>query len=295
MENKIYKILVVGPTGAGKSQFCNFVLQDLTNKTFQVSDSMESCTKEPCSKISKRLETNLELIDTAGSSDSSNNDLINFQNLAKYLKEKKEIDYIILVLKFGERLTNETKEYFKSLSKLFTPNEFYFHLCVVFTKYPIHPTKKEERQKATFIKEINNTLKNSFDIEKNEILPYQKDIKVYFVDTEIIEGEEGLDNINDSRYEQRYQDTIDIMIKQIKLDVEICKSIKTENLEFDENLLKARKENEKKEIEILRKQLEEEKLRFEKEEKEKEKLKNELKKKKYTEKVKKKKKKDWKN
>ena len=123
----------------------------------------------------------------------------------------------------------------------------------------------------------------------------KKDIKAYFVDTEIIEGEEGLDDINDSRYEQRYQDTIDIMIKQIKLDVEICKSIKTENLEFDENLLKARKENEKKEIEILRKQLEEEKLRFEKEEKEKEKLKNELKKKKYTEKVKKKKKKDWKN
>ena len=85
------------------------------------------------------------------------------------------------------------------------------------------------------------------------------------------------------------------MIKQIKLDVEICKSIKTENLDFDENLLKARKENEKKEIEILRKQLWEEKLRLEKEEKEKEKFKNELKKKKYIEKVKKKKKKDWKN
>ena len=96
MENKVYKILVLGPTGTGKSQFCNFVLTDKTNSIFKVSDSMVSCTISPSSKISKRLDTNFELIDTAGSSDSSNNDLMNFKNLVEYLKEKKKL--IILYL-----------------------------------------------------------------------------------------------------------------------------------------------------------------------------------------------------
>ena len=282
MENKVYKILVLGPTGTGKSQFCNFVLTDKTNSIFKVSDSMESCTISPSSKISKRLDINFELIDTAGSSDSSNNDLMNFKNLVEYLKEKKEIDYIIFILKFGERLTNETKEYLKALSKIFTPREFYFHLCVVFTKYPINPTKKEENQKIIFIKEINKILRDIFNIENNKIMPLT-DRKVYLIDTEIIEEE------TESKYEQKYQDTIDIIIKQMKLDVKKYNSIKTENFEFDENNLKSRKENEKQEIELIGKKYEEEKLRREKEEKEKEKLKNELEKKENTEQEKKRK------
>ena len=104
---------------------------------------MESCTQDPFSNKFERNGVSLEFIDTAGSSDSVNNDDINIQKLVKYLKEKKEIDYILILLKFGERLTNVKRKYLENLGKIFTTNEFYHHLCVIFTKYPVENPKKK--------------------------------------------------------------------------------------------------------------------------------------------------------
>ena len=70
-KQNLYKIVVVGPTGAGKSQFCNFIQKDLTNSINRVSDSLDSCTQDPFSNYFKRQENNFEFIDTAGNSDSS--------------------------------------------------------------------------------------------------------------------------------------------------------------------------------------------------------------------------------
>ena len=36
---RLFRVLVLGPTGAGKSQFCNFIQRDLTNSINLVSDS----------------------------------------------------------------------------------------------------------------------------------------------------------------------------------------------------------------------------------------------------------------
>ena len=52
--NKIYRIVLVGPTGAGKSQFCNFLLNVLSNSKHKVSDSLNSCTTQPQSTIMER-------------------------------------------------------------------------------------------------------------------------------------------------------------------------------------------------------------------------------------------------
>ena len=41
--DKIYKIVLLGPTGVGKSQLCNFIMKDKENKTFKVSESINSC------------------------------------------------------------------------------------------------------------------------------------------------------------------------------------------------------------------------------------------------------------
>ena len=146
MESKrTYRAIVVGPTGAGKSQFCNFVQRDTTNSINKVCDFLDSCIQEPQSNYFVRNETNYEFIDTAGNSDSENNDEKNLEILINYLKEKKTIDYIILILKFGERVTCETRDYLKTLGKLFTPIEFYSHLCVFFTKFPKNPSEKENK------------------------------------------------------------------------------------------------------------------------------------------------------
>lgn len=94
-----YRAIIIGPTGAGKSQFCNFVQRDTNNNINEVSESLSSCTQDPFSNNFTRQNTNLEFIDTAGSSDSSNNDQKNLEKLVNYLKIKKSIDYIILLLK----------------------------------------------------------------------------------------------------------------------------------------------------------------------------------------------------
>jgi len=278
MTDKVYRVIVVGPTGAGKSQFCNFVRRDISNSINTVSDSLDSCTKDPFSNFFPRKSTNYEFIDTAGNSDSSDDDTINLKKLVCYLKEKKTIDYIILVLKFNERVTNETRNYIKILGKIFTPGEFYNHLCVTFTKFPVNPSKKEEKIKKNSINEINKILKEAFNIDINQKTP---DVNVYFVDTEIDE-EEG-------KYEEKYQDTIDTMMEFIKLKVETNGSIGTLNLDITGESAKNRMELQKKQISELKKKLEKEKLRREKEEQDRIRLNQELERTKMNDEIRKKK------
>jgi len=67
MQSKTYRVIVMDPTGAGKSQFYNFAQKDLTNEINEVSNSMNSCTQDPFSNKFERNGINLELIDTAKS------------------------------------------------------------------------------------------------------------------------------------------------------------------------------------------------------------------------------------
>ena len=275
---ELYRVIVIGPTGAGKSQFCNFIQRDITNSKNKVSDELESCTKDPKSNFFTRNDTNYEFIDTAGNSDSANDDTKNLNLLINYIKKKESIDYITLLLKFGERITGDTKSFLKTLGKIFTANEFYSHLCVFFTKFPLNPTKKEIEKKDKFIEQINIILKEIFQIDKNMHLP---DIKVYFIDTEIDE--------NDNTYHEKSQETINIMMELMKLDVMKNGSINTTNFDITGENCKLRKENENKFIEELVKKIEEEKLKKKKEEEEKIKIKKELQKLKMNEEKRKKK------
>ena len=63
-------------------------------------------------------------------------ELEEFKKLVDDLKSVKQIDYILLLLSFGERLTNNTKEYINKLSNIFTPMKFYNHISIIFTKSP---------------------------------------------------------------------------------------------------------------------------------------------------------------
>ena len=264
MEGKdFYRAIVVGPTGAGKSQFCNFIQRDLSNSINKVSDDLDSCTKDPSSNIFIRNNIKYEFIDTAGSSDSSKDDIKNLETLINYIKKKEEIDYIVLLLKFGERMSGCTREYLNTLGKIFTADEFYKHLCVFFTKFPLKPKKKEIELKEKNIKEINRILKEIFEIEEKSPIPY---IKVYHIDTDIDE--------DDNAYDEISQNAIDIMMKQMGLDVDKFGSIDTKNFDITGKRIEIDKEENKK----LKKMLEEEILKKEKEEEEKKRLQEEIKK-----------------
>ena len=147
-------------------------------------------------------------------------------------------------------MTGGTRKYLSQLGKIFTANEFYSHLCVFFTKYPQKPNKKEKELKETSIEEINDTLKEIFEIKRDKPI---HDVKVYFIDTDLDE--------ENHTFDKKSQDTIDIMMEQMKLDVNMFDSINTRNFDFTGKNCELRKEYERKEFEKLSKSFEEEESR----------------------------------
>ena len=269
-DNEFYRILVFGPTGAGKSQFCNFAQKDLENKINKVSDSLDSCTQDPQSNVFQRNGINCELIDTAGNNDTDNNDVKNLEKVCEYLKSKEQIHYIILLLNYEDRLQKDTREYIETLGKIFTPREFYTHLCVIFTHLPEKENKKVIEKKKKINKEISNLLRKTFDIKEKEQLPKTK---VYFINTEIDEDDDG-----EKKFDEKSQKTVDILMEQMKLDIKDFPPIYTKELDITGKSSKRRKEEQEKKIKELEKLLEQEKKRKEEEEKEKKRLEEEIKK-----------------
>ena len=270
---KVHHIAVIGPTGVGKSQFCNYVQKDSTNTKNKVSDSLDSCTQDPAPNVFERQNSKFNFIDTAGNNDSYNNDKRNLEKLVDYLRKIQKIDNIFLLLTFGERLSNDSREYIKKLGKIFTPMEFYNHLIIIFTKSgePEKQKKKKEKTKQEVIK----ILKESFEVE-NTIIGKIPD--VYFIDTEFDE-----DSLT---FNEKSQDTIDIILKKLLLDEQKYKykPIDTSNLDMTGENKRKREENERYELELMKKKYEEMKMLKEAEEKKKKQLEEKLKKEKKEEK-----------
>jgi hypothetical protein len=240
---RLFRVLVLGPTGAGKSQFCNFIQRDLTNSINLVSDSLDSCTMAPQSNEFKRLETNFDFIDTAGISDSNDNDIENLKILVEYLKKLKKIHYLILVLKFGEKITGDARQYIEALGKIFTVNEFFSHLCIVFTKFPNQPKEQDLKTKDKFLSEINKLLRKIF--KKGDNIQLNK-INIFFIDTNIDKDNE--------KFNQKNQRIVDMILKNILISPRLYHPINTENIDITGANANIRTHQE---IESLKKNLEE--------------------------------------
>ena len=208
--NKVIKTVLIGPTGAGKSQLCNFIHKDLTNSIYEVSNSLNSCTKEPKSTIVERQDIKLELIDTPGTSDSNNNDEENLKILTKYLRNGKELNQIFLVLSFHDRLSRITRDYLKILSWIFTPKQFMTNLIIIFTHYPDEPDEDDIEKYNILKKEVKEELDKIFEIPSEFPMP---DIPVYFVNTKIFKK-------NGNRFfDKNSQAAINDLIEELKLRI----------------------------------------------------------------------------
>ena len=221
--NDYYRIVAFGPTGVGKSQFCNFCQNDLDNSINEVSDSLSSCTIQPQSNIFKRSGINIELIDTAGNNDTKSKDYENLQKVCDFLRPKQQIDYIILLLNFQTRLDDNTRDYIKILGNIFTPQEFYTHFCVVFTHLPEKENKKIKEKKTKYIEEISKIINEIFCLKDTTYLP---EVKVYFLNTEINE-----DDYENKSFDYKSQKTVDVILEDIKINVNKFPPIDTQNLE----------------------------------------------------------------
>ena len=244
MAENIIKVLIFGPMGVGKSQLCNFFQKDKTNSINRVSDSLESCTQDPKPNVFERIGTYFDFIDTAGNNDSDEIDIINLEKLVSYLKRLKKINYIILVLRFGERFTGDTKQYIEALGKIFTVREFFCHLSIVFTKFPNNPSERDLKTRDKFNSEINKLLRSIF--QPNEIDNLQ-DNDTYYIDTSFDEENEEIYQIN--------QEIAEKILRQIISIQGLYSPINTENLDITGKNAKLRRQME---IEMLKQKLENE-------------------------------------
>lgn len=240
--NSLVKIVLVGPTGAGKSQFCNFLRNDLSNSIYQVKASLNSCTSVPQSTTFERQNLKLELIDSPGSSDSNNNDEDNLNTLANFLRSKNEIHQILLVMNFTDRLQKDTRDYLKILSWIFTPIQFMTNLIVIFTHYPKDEDEEEIEKFKIYKYEVNEELNKIFDIspEFKDRIPT---IPVYHFNTKIYNK-----NTNPS-FDQDSLKAANDLINEIKERIKkyFYQPINTTNLECDKYSITQKIENEKKE------------------------------------------------
>ena len=255
--NKVIKTVLIGPTGAGKSQLCNFFHKDLTNSIYEVSNSLNSCTKEPKSTIVERQDIKLELIDTPGTSDSNNNDEENLKILTKYLRNGKELNQIFLVLSFHDRLSRITRDYLKILSWIFTPKQFMTNLIIIFTHYPDDPDEDDIEKYNILKKEVKEELDKIFEIPSEFPMP---DIPVYFVNTKIFKK-------NGNRFfDKNSQAAINDLIEELKLRISSVtySIIDTKDLDCNKDTIIEKIEKEKS---LILKEIEELKRNKEKKEK----------------------------
>jgi len=109
-------MIVIGPTGVGKSTFCNIVAgKDL----FPVSFGGQSCTNETSGKEIEWRGSGgfpVNLIDTPGLSDSSEDDFKNISGMLKELEKHSEIHVFVLTVN-GTQLT--FSRYFRDMILIF--------------------------------------------------------------------------------------------------------------------------------------------------------------------------------
>ena len=267
IKKMLYRVAVVGPTGVGKSQFCNFCLKDKTNSVYVVSASLNSCTSVPFSEQFERNKKKLELIDSAGSNDTDGKDIEHLKEFVKYLKTKNELHYILLLLRYGDRLVDTTRKFVETLANIFTPIEFFTHLAVVFTRSPIKLSKTEKMKRESYAKEIGIELDKIFKIDelddkiKNEI----PENKSFFIDTGLYEIESNEDEVE---FDKKSQETADVIFNWIEYNYKHYNlpPINTKDLDYNEETIKLRRD---KELEKLKQNIIEKEKKIEQERQEK--------------------------
>ena len=264
--SKIYRIIPLGPTGSGKSQLCNFIYRDKSNMKFEVSDGLDSQTKYPqCEYCVRKINDeniNIELIDTAGCSDSGGSDEENFKYLIDELKKKKSIDLFLLVFNFTNRIDGKTKDYMKLIANTFTPTEFFNHLAIIFTFYPENPSDMQIKKKERITSQIIKIIKDTIGLADGQTTFCPA---IYELDTEKKNG----------NFIEKFQATIDIILLKMQMIIKLSGDVNTENIRFcgvkdrlkeeQEKLEKQRLENERiqKENEEKSRKLEEDKRKLE--------------------------------
>jgi len=124
-------VILLGPTGAGKSNLGNIVLG---SELFTVSADPNSETKETIGKLGKFRDTSVFIIDTPGLNDSDGFDSVHVAKMVDYIKLQTQIDAVVVVLNYqSPRISNSLIRMLKLYCYIFKKSDFAKNVCFLFT------------------------------------------------------------------------------------------------------------------------------------------------------------------
>lgn len=234
LRNKITaNIIVLGETGNGKSQFCNYVLQ---HKFFPVSDDVNSETKITKGNYGINDANNIFMIDTPGLQDSMGADKKHLIQLVDYVKTQTHLQAVLIIFNFHQpRFAFNIKNMIKLLCNAFPQTDFWNHVGLVFTRFydslpPKEKMKKIDRAEK-FNREINELIRDAGNYSVKDLI-----CPTFFVDSPS-DGEEA-----DFNTEEEVKHLIAWASNLMPLDVaqtrNVDPNIKEEKVEYDERIVR---------------------------------------------------------
>jgi predicted GTPase len=126
-------LIVIGETGAGKSELGNAILQ---RAAFFASPEPESVTMKTSAETSEIDGIQRTVIDTQGLDDSKGVDSAHIQQMVQFLKSYQGgANAVALVLNGqADRLTAGIQKLIRLLHVFFNDPKFWYHFCIIFTK-----------------------------------------------------------------------------------------------------------------------------------------------------------------
>jgi predicted GTPase len=228
-------VVVLGPTGTGKSALCNTLCGDISKTRYAERSEIISEISKTKQETVKWFgnESEFILVDTPGLGDSEHRDTLNLADIVKTLKQLESVNAFILVFNGqNPRMDGQLRSMMMLFKEMFG-EKFLENILLVFTRWPMDQRSRTIRAKLGENEEFksqayNQKIQQLFNLDTN-IAP----IPCFFTDNCYIEPD--MDIMTVEELERFHAE-----LKNIKNVVEAmtpfeCKDIKIAHTERDEN------------------------------------------------------------